>query len=99
MTTKEKRALIAHRLSCAKEALEEAALLMDAGHLRGYVNRLYYAGFYAVSALLMTRNISSSKHGYVRAKLHEEFVKPGIVPVEMGKHFDLLFNGRLASVM
>lgn len=36
----------------AHESLEDAATVMEAGHLAFAVNRLYYACFYAVSALL-----------------------------------------------
>jgi uncharacterized protein (UPF0332 family) len=78
----------------AQEAVDEAKVLFDAGHTNSYVNRLYYACFYAVSALLLTKNISTNKHGYLRSLLHREFVKTGLIPNEMGKHFDLLFNNR-----
>jgi len=92
--TPEKQALIAYRLERARQTLEEAVLLLEAGHTNACVNRLYYACFYAVSALLLTRNISTSKHGYLRALLHQDYVKPGRVSEQMGKHFDLLFDSR-----
>jgi uncharacterized protein (UPF0332 family) len=92
--TPEKQALITYRLARARETLEEAELLLEAGHANAYVNRLYYACFYAVSALLMTRNISTSKHRHLRVLLHQDYVKPGHVSQEMGKHFDLLFDSR-----
>jgi uncharacterized protein (UPF0332 family) len=59
------------------------------------VNRLYYACFYAVSALLLTRGLSTSKHGYLRSLLHREFIKTGLIPKDLGAHFDLLFDNRL----
>ena len=92
--TNEERSLIAYRISRAHEALEEARILFDAGHVNSYVNRLYYACFYATSALLLTKNLSTNKHGYLRSLLHKEFVKTGSIPQEMGKHFDLLFTNR-----
>lgn len=92
--TAEEKALIRYRLERADEALAEARLLFDKGHLLGHVNRLYYACFYAVSALLLTRNFSTSKHGYLRSLMHREFVKTGILSSELGKHFDILFNNR-----
>jgi len=92
--TDEERALIAYRISRAREAIEEARILFDAGHINAYVNRLYYACFYATSAWLLTRNLSTSKHGYLRSLLHKELVKTGLLPPEMGEHFDLLFNNR-----
>ena len=90
----EKQALIDYRLERARETLEEAALLLEAGHTNAYVNRLYYAFFYAVSALLLTRNVSTSKHSYVRSLLHRDYIKPGHVSKEMGDHYDLLFDSR-----
>ena len=92
--TKEEKALISYRMECANETLQEARLLFEAEHLRAYVNRLYYACFYAVSALLLTINESTSKHSHLRSLLHREFVKTGSIPIELGKHFDLLFDSR-----
>ena len=92
--TPERQTLVGYRLQRARETLEEASILLEAGHANACVNRLYYACFYAVSALLLTRGISTSKHGYVRALLHQDYVKTGHIPEEMGKHFDLLFNSR-----
>jgi uncharacterized protein (UPF0332 family) len=74
--------------------LEEAKILLDAGHANACVNRLYYACFYAISALLLARNISTSRHSHVRALFHQDYVKSGHVAKEMGKHFDALFDSR-----
>jgi uncharacterized protein (UPF0332 family) len=87
-------ALVAYRMERAREALSEASLLFEAGHLHAYVNRLYYACFYAVSALLVTRGISPSKHGHLRSLLHRDFVKTGLIPIKLGRHFDRLFSNR-----
>lgn len=86
--------LIKYRLKRAKEALEEARLLFESDHINTYVNRLYYAAFYAVSALLLCRDISTSKHSHLRSLFHRNFVKPGTIPIEHGKHFNILFNSR-----
>ncbi len=77
--TPEERALVEYRLERAREALDEAKLLFEAGHLHTYVNRLYYACFYAMSALLLTKGLSAGKHAHVRALLHREFIRPGII--------------------
>ena len=42
------RALVVYRMEGAREALSEAGLLFQAGHVHAYVNRLYYARFYAL---------------------------------------------------
>lgn len=92
--TPEERTLVQYRLDRAREAIEEARLLFEAGHLHTYVNRLYYACFYAMSALLLTQGSSTSKHSHLRALLHKEFIRPGLIPLEYGQFFDLLFNNR-----
>jgi len=93
--TNEEKALIAYRMERAQQAIIEAKTLFDAGLLNAYVNRLYYACFYAVSALLLTKNLSTSKHSYLRSLMHRELVNTGLIPKELGKHFDLLFNNRM----
>jgi len=95
--TKEEEALIRYRIQRAYETLDEAILLYTSEHLNTYVNRLYYASFYAVYALLLTQKISTSKHAHLRSLLHRDYVKTGLVPVEMGRHFDLLFDSRQES--
>ena len=92
--TKEKRALIEYRMERARESLDDAKMTLEAGRIYTCVNRLYYACFYAVSALLLTRGLSTSKHGYLRSLLHREFVKKGLMPKDLGTHFDLLFDNR-----
>ena len=92
--TPEEKALVQWRLERAREAVEEAGLPFDPGHLHAYVNRLYYACFYVVSALLLAKGMSASKHTHVRALLHKEFIQPGIIPLKYGQIFDLLFNNR-----
>lgn len=68
--------------------------MFEAGKINAYVNRLYYACFYAVSALLLTKGLTTSKHSYLRSLLHREFIKTGVIPADLGVHFDLLFNSR-----
>ena len=92
--TPEEQALVRYRLERANEALDEARLLFEAGHLRTYVNRLYYACFYAVSALLLTQGLSASRHTHLRALLHKELIRPGVIPLKYGQFYDLLFNNR-----
>jgi len=55
---KETRTLIAYRLERARESLEEAKILLERGYGNTFVNRLYYACFYAVSSLLLSRGLS-----------------------------------------
>ncbi len=54
--------LIQYRRARAKETLEDARLLFVNGSFYSAVNRIYYAIFYETTALLLTQNLSSSKH-------------------------------------
>lgn len=46
--------LVLYRMSRARETLEDARILANAGRWNACVNRLYYSCFYAVFALLCT---------------------------------------------
>lgn len=86
--------LVRHRLQRAEETLEEARILSEAGRWRGYVNRLYYACFYAVSALLLKHGLTSSKHTGVRSLFNLHFVKTGRVAPKLGQFYNELFQHR-----
>jgi uncharacterized protein (UPF0332 family) len=92
--TNESKELAKYRLERAFQTLDEAKLLFGSGYANAYVNRLYYACFYAVSALLILDEKSTSKHGQLRAMLHKDYVKTGKLSKEAGRHFDLLFQSR-----
>ena len=92
--TDETRTLIAYRLQRAREALDEASLLLERNHVNTFVNRVYYACFYSVTALLLTRDLSSAKHSGVRSMFHQHFVKNGLINIELGQTFDKLFDNR-----
>ena len=78
----------------AKETMSEAELLMDAGHVNGTVNRLYYAAFYAARALLAIKGLDSSKHSGVISLFNREFVKNGIISKHRGKTLTKAFKLR-----
>jgi hypothetical protein len=89
--------LIRYKLSRAEETLAEARVMLQTSHPYGAANRIYYACFYAVTALLLTRNLSSSKHSGVIALFNRHFVKPGLISVDMGKFYSRMFDNRLES--
>jgi uncharacterized protein (UPF0332 family) len=89
-----KTELIRYRLARAAESLQEAEQLLQLDHANTFVNRLYYACFYAVLALSVPKDFSSSKHSGVRAFFHKEFVKTGLLEVRLGNLYDRLFDTR-----
>ena len=89
--------LVNYRIQRANEALEDAHILADAGRWNTSVNRLYYACFYAVSALLIKDGLSSSKHSGVRSLFNRHYVKVGKVGKKTARIYNDLFERRQES--
>jgi len=92
--TKSNKELVLYRLKKARETLEDARILAGACRWNPCVNRLYYACFYAVSALLIREGLSSSKHTGVRSLFNRHFVKTNKVSKENAQIFNDLFERR-----
>ena len=88
------RTLVLNWLNKSQEAEEGANVLLEHQMWSAGVSRLYYAVFYAVSALLALRKSSFGKHSAVRASLHRDFIKTGILPIEAGMIYNRLFEWR-----
>ena len=86
--------LIRYRREKSKETLEDAYILFRAGRLFSALNRIYYALFYEVMALLLTKDLSSARHTGVRALFNEHFVRTGKVSVESGRFFSRMYDFR-----
>jgi uncharacterized protein (UPF0332 family) len=95
--TPEARTLVQYRLERAREALAEAAVLLDSGHANTGVNRLYYACFYAVSALLLTKGLTATRHSGLRTLFHQHVIRAGLLPLVQGQLYDRLFDQRQQS--
>lgn len=78
----------------AHEALASAESETVAKRFNFAVNRAYYAGFYAASALLLREGQKFVKHAGVRAALHKHLVKTGRIAQEWGDFYDQLFEDR-----
>jgi uncharacterized protein len=90
----ELQALIEYRLKRALETLAEARLMQRESHWNACANRLYYAAFYAVSALLVQGGYATAKHSGIKALFNRHYVKPGIVEKENGRLYHRLFDLR-----
>lgn len=81
----------------AQEALAAARDNIDRGHWRTGYNRLYYACFYAVRALLIQHGHTPETHSGVKAQLSNHFVRPGILDDELSSFYGKLMEARLDS--
>ncbi len=93
----EMKEYIRYRLSRAQTTLQLAKLALDNDFLYDAVNRTYYACFFAVSALLLTENHSSSKHKGVQSLFMRLWIHTGRLPVTMGRFFHRIYEHRQRS--
>jgi uncharacterized protein (UPF0332 family) len=93
-TEEEKGVVVGHRMGRARETWVEARDLADLGHWHGAANRLYYACYYAVTALLMEHGYVAHTHGGVLGLFGKHFVATGVVSRERNKLYRKLFDLR-----
>ena len=86
--------LIKYRIERAYETLADASLLAESGRWNSCINRLYYASFYDVNALLIKNNFKTYTHNGCKSKFHLEFIKTGIIDKSFGKLYSDLFDWR-----
>lgn len=86
--------LVQYRLSSAKERLESARLLLDAGQYKDSIGRSYYAIFTAVRAVLARDQVDFSKHAGVIAYFQREYIKSAIFDIKYSKILQRAFQIR-----
>jgi uncharacterized protein (UPF0332 family) len=89
-----KQDLINYRITRAKDTLDDAQILADNGKWNSTINRLYYATYYAIIALLLDSDLKPTTHNGVKSNFSEFFIKTGILPKEYGKIYSQLFTWR-----
>lgn len=90
------RALICYRIRRAKETLHEADILI-AQHYNAAINRLYYACYYAVIALLLKNDIAAQTHQGVKQMFGLHFVATGKISNKYSRFYSQLFNDRISG--
>ena len=92
-----RREIIELWLAKAADALDSAGLELAQGHTTFAVNRLYYACFYAVTALLLKDGSQFARHSAVRSEFTRSYIKPGKIDVCWSKFYQRLFDARQAA--
>ncbi|MFM9839346.1 MAG: HEPN domain-containing protein [Cyclobacteriaceae bacterium] len=85
---------IKYRLQRAKETISETKILIENKLWNTAINRMYYACFYAVGALLIKNGVQASSHSGSRQKFGQLFIHTGLISKELGKHYSELFEKR-----
>lgn len=86
--------LMKYRLDNAKEKLESAKLLLDAGKYRDSIGRSYYSIFTAVRAVLASDKVDFSKHSGVIAYFQKEYIKTEKFDVKYSRYLQTAFQIR-----
>ncbi len=89
--------LVAYRMERAKETLLEADLLINGGCYNAAVNRLYYACYYAVIALLVKNRIVAQTHDGVKQMFGLHFIVSGRLDRKYSRFYSQLFNARMSG--
>lgn len=94
MNEQERRDYIRYRIESAYKAYKDAGLLADNSSYNAAVNRLYYAIYYAVSALLLENGIHTKTHSTIKSQFSQNFVKTGRLDRKYSRLLAELYDGR-----
>jgi len=97
MKQNEKQELVKYRVYKAKETIQEIEILIENKLWNTAVNRLYYACYYAVSALLAQKDINAQTHAGVRQMFGLHFIKTELISKDLGKFYSEIFDKRLTG--
>ena len=97
LTNEERKTLVALELKKSRETYEEIGLLTAANRWSGAANRLYYAVFHAVNALLLSDGLQVNTHKGSHATFSLNYIKTGVLPKEYGRLYNQLQTMREES--
>lgn len=93
----ERKAIVEFREEKARRAFEQAKGVVELQYWETIANRLYYAAYNAVSAMLIAYGYTAHSHDGVIHLFGQHFVKPGLVDINDGKLYHHLFSMRLTG--
>ena len=94
LTDEERKAIVVYRLEKADDSLVEARDCASLGHWNLAANRLYYAAYYASSALLISSGHIAKTHEGTIGMIGQHYVRSGILAGEDGALLARLQNMR-----
>ncbi len=97
LTNDERSTLVKLEIRKAQETYEEIAILTAANKWSGAANRLYYAVFHAINALLIHDGHSVNTHQGSHAIFNLYYIKTGLLPRDFGRLYNQLQTMREES--
>jgi uncharacterized protein (UPF0332 family) len=86
--------LVKYRLLRARDTFDDARILAEKQKWNSTINRLYYASYYAVMALLLDADLKPTTHNGAKSNLSEYFIKTNKISKDLGKIYSQLFTWR-----
>lgn len=94
LTDEERKAIVVYRLEKSNDAMVEAKDCASLGHWNLAANRLYYAAYYASSALLISAGYAAKTHDGTIGMIGQHYVRTGVLANEDGSLLARLQNMR-----
>jgi uncharacterized protein (UPF0332 family) len=94
LNEKEREEIVKYRLEKAKNTFAEVPVQMENKFYRTAANRLYYACYYAVTALLINDGNEAHTHSGVKTLLGLHYISNSKMEKTLGKMYRQLFNLR-----
>lgn len=94
LSADERKAIVSYRIQKAYDTFNEAEGISTLGFWNAVANRLYYACYYATTALLIYNSFQAQTHRGVITLLGLHFIKTGKLPEHLGKLYSRLFELR-----
>lgn len=94
LTLEQRINLVRYRMESAENTLAEVEVHRANGFYNTAVNRLYYACYYAATAILIANGIEVKSHDGVRMNIGKHIVQTGILSPDLGRYFSRLFSKR-----
>lgn len=93
----EKKALSAVRYDHAEECFEAAKNLVLSGQYKSAANRLYYAVFHAMRAVLAFDGIDMKHHSGIISEFRKRYIKTGVFSKSLSNTISIAFDMRTGS--
>lgn len=93
----DKKSIARYRIENAFAAIGEVETHLQNGFLSTAMNRIYYSGFYIISALAVLEGFSTSKHRQLIGYFNKNYINTGILEADVAYIINVAFEKRKIS--
>ncbi len=94
LSAEDRNTIVNNRIEKSKQTLNEAKQIIELELWPAAANRLYYAAYNIVTALLIQNGYTTQTHAGVIRLFSQHYIKTEIVPYETGRTYTQLFELR-----